>query len=81
MTPARLPSPPDPAPVVPCRCCGRPLRVDWQPGFLDAPGFWQLTCDHLDCDLAKFTIGLRDYPTKDLSAYLETGRKRREVVS
>ena len=77
MTRTRLPAPPGPAPDVLCRCCGRPLRVEFQPGFLDAPGFYQVTCDQLDCDMAKFTLGLRDYPTKDLTAYIEAGRRRR----
>ena len=82
MTRTRLPAPPGPAPDVLCRCCGQPLRVEFQPGFGDLPGHWICTCDNVAaCDMAKFTLGLHDYPTKDLRAYLETGRKRREVVS
>ena len=79
---SRLRPPPVPTPEVACRCCGKPLDAAWQPGFGDLPGHWICTCDNVAaCDMAKFTIGLRDYPTKDLRAYIETGRKRREGIA
>lgn len=72
-------NPPGAKPDVACRCCGETLRADFQPGLLPHhESYWLLTCDMKECDLFGFTLGNNEYPTMDLTPYLESGRSRRE---
>lgn len=64
-------------PEVACRCCGKVLDADWQPGLASRHGYYLLTCRHEDCDLFGFTLGHGEYANLDLTDYLESGRRRR----
>lgn len=61
---------------IPCRCCGRQLRADWQPGLASHPGYHLLTCDQPDCALHGYTFGSPDYHEIDLAPYYATAEKR-----
>lgn len=82
-----LPPPPEPTPTVRCRACGAPMRVEWQPGLASTDGHWQATCDvqdagdELPCLLAGYTMGVRGYPTINLTRHLVTGMARRERLA
>lgn len=78
---SRLPPPPEPPPLVACRCCGETLDTCYQPGFFDRPGYFMGTCRTVDCALRNYTLGLDGYSTLDLEPYLTTARKKREGVA
>lgn len=73
----RLPPAPEATPTILCRCCNRPARVHFQPGFLDHPGHWELTCDTSECPLGGYTLGVSGYHDLDLTPYLKPVRKKR----
>lgn len=86
MTRTNLPPPPVPVPDIRCRCCGQPLRVEFQPGFADRPGYFLCTCDNRNagngepCLMLGFTLGDQEYVTKNLQPYIATALKKREAV-
>lgn len=57
------------------------MRVHYQPGLSDVAGHFEATCDHVDCDLGGFTLGVDGYATLDIRPYVETTRKKRQALT
>lgn len=52
-----------PTPDIPCACCAKTLRAEWQPALLGwHDGMYLLTCDNPACDLYQQTFSANDYP-------------------
>jgi len=54
-----------------CRCCGEPMRQEWQPPLLPwQTGHWLVTCDSGRCALRDYTFTTDTYRTVSLDEYL-----------
>lgn len=69
-----LTQPSTPAPVVKCRVCGQPMRVEWQTPIVSyKPGKWICTCTSAHCNPGTRwqTFTVATYADEDLNKYLK----------
>lgn len=57
------------AAVIPCRCCGQPMRTGAQQHWRTGDYYTLVTCDHTDCAMSGYTFSANGYADVDLSKY------------
>ena len=62
-------------PVVTCRCCGKVVRAEYQPGLGSKPSYWLITCMNQNCGLYYYTFGTPDYARVSLTPYLKANAR------